>query len=112
MSLPLDRFGSREYSVKTEDPQGGILGPTLFLIYMNDIGDNHESPLHYFANDTMTHSAVPKHEDPTEASLSPRMDLFKIEKWPDAWMVNFNASKTKELLITQSKLPHEYPNFI
>jgi hypothetical protein len=112
LRVVLDGFISREYPVKAGVPQGSVLGPTLFLIYINDMGDNLANPLHHFADDTTTHSAVPKHEDPTQASLSLQMDLLKIEKWSDAWMINFNASKTKELLITRSKVPREHPSFI
>ena len=103
----LDGFISREYSVIALVLQGSVLGPILFLIYINHMGDNLASPLHDFADDNTTHSTIPKHEDPTQASLSLEMDLYKIEKWSDTWMINFNASKTKVLLITQSKVPRE-----
>jgi len=102
LRVVLDGFISREDLVKVGVPQDSILGPPLFLIYINDMADNVTSPLHRIVDDTTTHSAVPKHDDPTKASLSLQMDLFKIEKYSDAWMINFNAAITKKLLFTLS----------
>ena len=60
-------------------------------MYVTDMGDNLASPLHQSTDGTKTHLAILKHEDPTQAFSSLRMDSYKIEKWTDIWMINFNA---------------------
>jgi len=60
---------------------------------MNDMDDNLASPLHHFADNTTTHSAIPKYKDPTQAFLSLHIDLYEIE----SGLINLNTSKIKEL---------------
>ena len=62
---------------------------------------------------------IPRHAEPSqnkktqhELFLSLRMNPYRIEKSSDTWMINFNASKIKELLITRPKVPREHPSII
>ena len=58
LRVVIDEFISCEYSMKAGAPHDSVLKPTLFIIYINDMGDNLASPLHYFADDTTTHSTA------------------------------------------------------
>jgi len=57
---------------------------------------------HHFANDTTTETSIAKVEGPREPHNEHQADFEGIEAWVDAWLVSFNASKTKELPISKA----------
>ena len=54
--MVLDRKSSQEYPVNTGVPQGFILGPTLFLLYINDLPDDVICNIAIYADDTTVYS--------------------------------------------------------
>ena len=64
--------------VKVGVPQGSILGPLFFLIYINNLSENIESTVELFADDTSLFSVV--HNNNTSAEVLNR-DLRKISEW-------------------------------
>ena len=74
-------------------PQGSILGPLLFLIYINDISNNLESDVKLFADDTSLFSVV---FDPNLSSQILNNDLAKINLWAYQWKMSFNPNITKQ----------------
>lgn len=76
-------------------PQGSVLGPLLFLIYINDIVASIESSIKLFADDTSMSLAL---RDPNVCADILNSDLRKISAWANQWKVKFNENKT-ELLI-------------
>ena len=72
-------------------PQGSVLGPLLFTIFINDIDENLTNRLLKFADDTKILGKVSSHQD----AQSMREDLKKISKWSETWQMNFNLEKCK-----------------
>ena len=90
-------------------PQGSILGPLLFLIYINDISSNLESEVKLFADDTCLFSIV---NDPTLSANALNSDLSKIENWAYQWKMSFNPDLSKqaqEVIFSRIRLEVNHP---
>ena len=70
-------------------PQGTVLGPLLFVVYINDILDNINSDGLLFADDTKIFRAITCKED----SLELQGDINKLEQWSDLWLLKFHPDK-------------------
>jgi Reverse transcriptase (RNA-dependent DNA polymerase) len=90
-------------------PQGSILGPLLFLIYINDIV-NCSKILKFilFADDTnLFHS----HKDAFELMKSINIELSKLSDWFRANKLSLNVKKTNYILFGKKRLPNFDQNF-
>ena len=87
-------------------PQGSILGPLLFLLYINDIVTDIGSNLRLFADDTSLYIIV---DNPTTADDCLNMDLNKISRWAATWLVTFNRTKTEALLYSRKLNRPQHP---
>ena len=78
-------------------PQGTVLGPLLFLLYINDIENNLTSKIRLFADD----SALYRKIDTLADSHSLQQDILRLQDWADKWQMKFNIKKCKLLRITK-----------
>ena len=74
-------------------PQGSILSPLLFLIYVNDLSDSLSSNAKLFADDTPLFSAV---HDINTSAIELNKDLKKINDWAFQWKMTFNPDRSKQ----------------
>ena len=79
-------------------PQGSILGPLLFLLYINDIVADIQSCVRLFADDTSLYIIV---DNPISAAEMINTDLETIHRWAEKWLVKFNPSKSESLLVSR-----------
>ena len=97
-------------NVKSGVPQGSVLGPLLFLIYINDLEENIKSQVRFFADDTMLYSIV---KDPNTTANNLNEDLETICRWAQQWKMEFNPDPSKQatelLFSTKSKPPNHPP---
>ena len=108
----LNGSSSNFFPVESGVPQGSVLGPLLFLIYINELEDGIKSNVNFFADDTMIYSIV---NDPLLTANELNHDLNRISKWAHQWKMSFNPDPSKqavEMLFSQKKnKPYHPPLF-
>ena len=99
----LNGAASSYFEIESGVPQGSVLGPLLFLIYINDLEKDVFSSIKFFADDTMIFSVV---NDPVVSSTELNHDLNLINKWAYQWKMAFNPDPSKqavEVLFSQKR---------
>ena len=88
-------------------PQGSVLGPLLFLIYINDVTENLKSDCLLYADDTSLFDIV---DDPVTSSQKLNNDLSKINDWARKWLVTINPSKTECMTFSAKRIKPPHPD--
>ena len=99
-------------TIESGVPQGSVLGPLLFLIYINDLERNIKSKIKFFADDTMLFSIV---KDPATSAADLNLDLNFICQWAHQWKMEFNpdpAKQTTEVIFSCKKTKPNHPQLI
>ncbi len=100
---------ARWASINAGVPQGSILGPLLFLIYINDIVNEIHSNIRLFADDTSLYIIV---DDPIQSSATLNDDLESIHQWSLKWLVKFNPTKTETMLFSRKLHKPHHPDLL
>ena len=89
----LNGQNSKWANIEAGVPEGLILGPLLFLIYINDLPDNLISNSKLFADDTSLFSVI---NDKHLRANKLNQDLNRINNWAFQWKMSFNPDPSKQ----------------
>jgi hypothetical protein len=102
-SVRVEEELSEKVQVTSGIPQGSVLGPTLFLIYVNELPTVIKSRCAMFADDTKIYAPVgPDNEEVLQE------DLNSLQGWSDKWQLPFNAKKCKVMHFGKSNRKNPY----
>ena len=107
-AVVLENRYSDKVDVTPGVPQGSVLGPVPFLIYINDITDNMQSTIRLFADDCTIYRPINNKND--QQIL--QSDLTNLTKWEPKRKMAFNDSKCNVMHLTRSKNPIKEPYYI
>ena len=93
--------GSESIPVTSGVPQGSVLGPILFLIYINDLPDEVCSQVRLFADDTALYLTM----ESEDSGSTLQSDLDILSMWETRWDMEFNPSKCQVVHVAGSKRP-------
>lgn len=87
-------------------PQGSVLGPLLFLIFINDLPNSVSSQIRLFADDCVIYRNIYSNDD----RLALQHDIDSVTAWCSTWLMQLNPSKTKCMSFTnrKSRIPTAY----
>ena len=95
---------SRVTSVTSGVPQGSVLGPMLFIIYINELPKLVQSKCKLFADDTKLFHRISTDSDCKVLQL----DLDKLMEWSLKWLLQFNIDKCKVMHCGHANPSYEY----
>ncbi len=107
-SVVLEGAKSPPASVLSGVPQGTVMGPLLFLLYINNLPENLTSSVRLFADDCVLYREINSNEDTNLL----QQDLDLLNKWEKKWQMDFNASKCAVLHFSPTKKPVNSNYFI
>ena len=85
-------------------PQGSVLGPILFLIFINDLLENISSLGKLFADDAKIYRQIKSRED----ARILQEDLIKLQEWSRKWLLQFNEDKCKVMHFGKNNPKNQY----
>ena len=100
-SVVCDGKCSKPVPVTSGVPQGTVLGPLLFLLYVNDMPDNLRFSLRLFADDALPYGVISMVKDGDQL----QDDRRQLEVWHTKWQMVFNPSKCRTICISTKKVP-------
>ena len=93
----LDGQASDPVPVLSGVPQGSVLGPVLFLIFINDLPENIRSSVRLFADDCVLYRNI---ESPADCQIL-QDDLNSLAQWEADWQMKFNVAKCHSMRVTR-----------
>ena len=105
--VQLDGNTSTQAPVESGVPQGSVLGPLLFLLYINDLPNyvSRESTARLFADDCVLYRRIKSDED----AHTLQKDFNGLQRWEKDWLMEFHPQKCQVMHITNKRKPIKVP---
>ena len=100
----IDGYYSTPCNVISRVPQGSVLGPTLFLIYINDIVADIQSTIRLFADDCLIYRRINSPED----YYILQEDLNRLTMSAATWQMDFNVGKCNIMQFSNARHKSSY----
>jgi hypothetical protein len=102
----IDGQFSREADVTSRVPQGTVMGPLLFLLFINDLPSvvDPSTTCRLFADDCLIYREIHNEED----QVSLQKDLTALEQWSVQWGMHFNAKKCNIMTVSRGTPLHKF----
>ena len=99
----LEGCTSETVCVTSGVPQGSVIGPLLFLLYINDLPDcvSSTTTTRLFADDCLLYRKIKTQEDARKL----QEDLDSLQRWEADWLMDFNPQKCKAMSVTNKRKP-------
>lgn len=104
-SVSVNNQMSNTTPVTSGVPQGSVLGPLLFLIYINDLPLHVSSMIRMFADDCVIYRKINNVSDNT----SLQTDLLSLQDWCNLWLMELNPNKCKTVSFHRRRNPIVFP---
>ena len=95
---------SKSVPVTSGVPQGSVLGPTLFVYFINDLPSICEALVEIFADDAKTFNHILCEED----NLKLQRTLDSLKEWSNIWLLDFNTTKCNVLHLGKNNKKYDY----
>ena len=102
--VTINYTNSSKVPVTSGVPQGSVLGPVLFIYFINDLPDVCNSSIKIFADDTKVYLPITSLNDKNHLQLS----INRLVEWSNTWLLRFNSDKCKVLHLGKNNPEYEY----
>ena len=94
-------------SVLSGVPQGTVLGPLLFSLYINDISSDIESEIRRFADDCVCYREIKDEED----TMKLQRAIYRLGSWARKWGMRFQPVKCNMMQLTRKRIKKNHASY-